>query len=215
MFNFPGSILVDEYAADPTCSPILVDMMSAFIKPTFDRLQEPNGLKNHPDTVDDFFRLCTRFLQRAPIDFLQSPALPAIIQCALLACNLDHKEANMSVMKFFSDLLTTGRMDKSHNDFKLRAELINGIMEQNGQILVNNLLYASIYYLHGYMLMDVADVLLELQNGYREPFAKWLENAINALPTQNSAGCVTVTPNQQLDFHVSVTRYVTSGFFYI
>ena len=36
-------------------------MLEAFYIPTFQLLNEPNGLRNYPDTVDDFFRLCSRF----------------------------------------------------------------------------------------------------------------------------------------------------------
>lgn len=39
----------------------LLQMLSAFIPPTFALLNEPGGLRNHPDTVDDFFRLCARY----------------------------------------------------------------------------------------------------------------------------------------------------------
>lgn len=59
-FLYLGSVLVDEYATDANCVPGLLDMLQAFITPTFTILQEANGLKNHPDTVDDFFRLCAR-----------------------------------------------------------------------------------------------------------------------------------------------------------
>lgn len=55
-FLYLGSILVDEYATDPSCVQGLLDMLQAFIEPTFQILQEENGLRNHPDTVDDFFR---------------------------------------------------------------------------------------------------------------------------------------------------------------
>lgn len=58
-----GSILVDEYASEPGCVGGLLDMLAAFIGPTFTILQEggwESGLKNHPDTVDDLFRLCAR-----------------------------------------------------------------------------------------------------------------------------------------------------------
>ena len=34
--------------------------MQAFCGPTFKILEEHNGLRNHPDTVDDLFRLCLR-----------------------------------------------------------------------------------------------------------------------------------------------------------
>ncbi|CAG2068555.1 unnamed protein product, partial [Timema podura] len=109
-FLYLGSILVDEYASEPGCAQGLLDMMQAFIGPTFIVLQEANGLKNHPDTVDDLFRLCARFIQRSPVAFLQSAALTPIIQCGLLACTLDHRDANASVMKFFFDLIHCGRI---------------------------------------------------------------------------------------------------------
>jgi len=59
-FLYLGSILVDEYAAEPGCVQGLLDMLQAFLIPTFVILQETNGLKDHPDTVDDLFRLCAR-----------------------------------------------------------------------------------------------------------------------------------------------------------
>lgn len=58
-FLYVGSILVDEYATDPHCVKGLLDMLQAFIEPTFAVLQQENGLRNHPDTVDDFFRYYT------------------------------------------------------------------------------------------------------------------------------------------------------------
>ena len=59
-FLYLGSILVDEYASDVENVPGLLNMLEAFLSPTFMILQEPNGLVNHPDTVDDLFRLCAR-----------------------------------------------------------------------------------------------------------------------------------------------------------
>lgn len=108
-FLYLGSILVDEYAIDAECVSGLLRMVEAFIGPTFNILQQQDGLKNHPDTVDDLFRLCARFLQRAPIPFLHSVVIESIIDCALMACSLDHRDANVSVMKFFYDLLHCGR----------------------------------------------------------------------------------------------------------
>jgi transportin-3 len=50
-----------------------------------------------------------RFLQRAPVPFLTGPALKSILDCALMATALDHRDANASVMKFFYDLVHAGR----------------------------------------------------------------------------------------------------------
>ena len=38
-------------------------IFQAFCGPTFKILEEHNGLRNHPDTVDDLFRLCLRWLK--------------------------------------------------------------------------------------------------------------------------------------------------------
>ena len=129
--------------------------------PTFQLLEQPNGLRNHPDTVDDLFRLatrfqpfhlsmfcldcvflltislmkifslilnvfflsehlcfspstplcpplCLRFVQRSPVTLLSSNIIVHIIQCAIAATTLDHRDANCSVMKFIRDLVHTG-----------------------------------------------------------------------------------------------------------
>jgi transportin-3 len=68
-----------------------------------------SGLRNHPDTVDDFFRLNARFLQRAPLPYLRSDFLASVVECAVTATALDHREANASVMKFLYDLLHCAR----------------------------------------------------------------------------------------------------------
>lgn len=55
-----ASILVDELAAVPHCGPDLIAMLQALMPRAFLLLQQENGLKDNPDTVDDLFRLCIR-----------------------------------------------------------------------------------------------------------------------------------------------------------
>lgn len=223
-FLYLGSILVDEFAnVSEQCTQGLLDMMQAFIQPTFDRLQTVNGLKNNPDTVDDFFRLCSRFLQRCPLPFLRSPIVTPILQCALLACTLDHKDANLSVMKFFYSLLNCGRPHQHHHhhhhqhnntggvdDAAMQAvntqkqQLVLQIVHVNGDALVMNLIHASVYYLHSYMMSDVADVLMELKQIDAQLLNANLRKALEALPKKNSGGCITATSEQLDKFHNAV-----------
>lgn len=207
-FLYLGSILVDEYAAEENCVQGLLDMLQAFIEPTFTILKVENGLRNHPDTVDDFFRLCARFLQKVPVALLQCPAMPPILQCALLACTLDHKEANLSVMKFFCDLIHCGRSGLKSSDFEMRKALISSIIHDFGQQLVSNLLTACVFYLHTYMLCEVSEVFEELMKLDRNAVGQWLETAVKTLPNQNSAGGLHATHQQMADFHVAVCRQV-------
>lgn len=208
-FLYLGSILVDVYATDSECVWNLLNMLQAFICPTFALLEQEDGLKNHPDTVDDLFRLCARFLQRAPIPLLHSPAIRSIVDCAIMACSLDHRDANSSVMKFFYDLLHSGRGYKDRSDYTIRRQLVQNILQEKGQTLVIKLLHASVFDLSSYMLSDVADVIIELTRSDKELMSNWLGEAIKTMPSQNAGGAPTATPEQLFEFHDTVTRSET------
>ena len=47
----------------------------------------------------------TRFLQRCPLVFLSGAVAPTVIQCALAATTINHRDAFTSVMKFHRDLI--------------------------------------------------------------------------------------------------------------
>nr|XP_023013897.1 transportin-3 [Leptinotarsa decemlineata] len=209
-FLYVGSILADEYASDSECVRGLLDMLQAFLEPTFQLLQEENGLRHHPDTVDDFFRLCGRFMQRAPVDFLQCTALVHILQCALMASTLDHREANMSVMKFFYDLISQGQNGRAQPDFEKRKMLVTSILEEYGQQLTTNLIHSCVFYLHSYMLTEVADVFVQLLDFNREATSKWLVNGLDQLPKHSNGGIMAATPQQLNDIHMSITTSNTS-----
>lgn len=38
--------------------------------------------------------------------------------------------------------------------------------------------------------------------------AKWLEEAIKSMPTQNASGSITATPDQLYEFHRTILKYV-------
>lgn len=54
------------------------------------------------------YPLLLRFVQRSPVTLLSSSIIIHIIQCAIAATSLDHRDANCSVMKFVRDLIHTG-----------------------------------------------------------------------------------------------------------
>lgn len=204
-FLYLGSILVDEYGSDPTCVQGLLDMLQAFCGPTFRLLSAANALRDHPDTVDDLFRLCTRFLQRAPLPFLRSPVLGSVVQCALAACSLDHKEANASVMKFLYDMIHSGRSKPELPSYAERRNMVGSLLSSQGQQLVTTLIRSATLVLPTYLLSDVAETLYELLQFDRQALSTWLQNALQQLPMQSSGGAITVTPAQLSEFLATVT----------
>ncbi|TSM20247.1 Transportin-3 [Bagarius yarrelli] len=209
-FLYLGSILVDEYGMEEGCRQGLLDMLQALCMPTFQLLEQPNGLRNHPDTVDDLFRLVTRFIQRSPVTLLSSNVIVHIIQCGIAATTLDHRDANCSVMKFIRDLIHTGvsndvMQEKHEDDFEMRKRLIGQVMQQHGQQLVTQLIHSCCFCLPSYTLPDVAEVLWEIMVFDRPAFCRWLEAALKGLPKEMSGGAVTVTHKQLTDFHKQIT----------
>ncbi|KAL5010143.1 hypothetical protein ScPMuIL_012448 [Solemya velum] len=204
-FLYLGSILVDEYGLENGCVPGLVDMLQAFCGPTFKILEEHNGLRNHPDTVDDLFRLCLRFIQRAALPFLHCQMAKPVLCCAIAASSLDHRDANASVMKFLTDFIHCGTENQEKDDFEERRVLVHGLLHEHGQPLVHALMHAVIFSLPTYMSADVAEVMYELMLVDRPTFCRWLETTLKALPTESSGGSVTATHKQLTDFHKAIT----------
>jgi len=186
-FLYLGSILVDEYAHLEVCIPGLLEMLSAFLPPTFRLLvPQPDGqpnlsytMRNHPDTVDDFFRLNARFLQRAALPYLKNPLFRSVMECALHAASLEHREANASVMKFFYDLLHAGSRTKEEKaDYEERVQLVSKAREEFGAKIVDALVRAVVFNLPSYTYRDVGDVLFELMLLERTSVCRWLEETL-------------------------------------
>lgn len=209
-FLYLGSILVDEFSHLPGCVSGLLSMLQAFLPATFAILQKENGLKNHPDTVDDFFRLNARFIQRCPLPYLQTNFVNPIVECALLSVYLEHRDANASVLKFLFDVLHAGRSKEDREDFAPRQALAAQVRAAYGDKLVDGLVKAtSVHQLPSYTFHDIGDVLYELMLFDRTVVCKWLEESLKALPTTKPNGVETVTIKQLSQYHKEVTMAET------
>jgi len=76
-----------------------------FIIKNCSNVENIDELRKHPDTLDDFFRLSLRFLQRCPLEFIESPIFTPIMTLAVTSLNIDHRDANLSITKFLSEFV--------------------------------------------------------------------------------------------------------------
>ncbi|CAG9785869.1 unnamed protein product [Diatraea saccharalis] len=195
-----GSVLLDELASTPECVPDLIAMLQALMPKAFELLLQPNGLRDNPDTVDDLFRLCIRFLQRIPLEFLSCAALDEVVACAQLAAALDHREANGSVMRFLHDLAAAANQTRGK---RAVSELAAGAVARHGAGLTRALLAAAALALHAPLLADVAEPLLQLLRFQRARHLDWLAPALQQLPARPPCA----TPQQCDHFHQQAMRY--------
>jgi len=90
----------------------ILDDLKQFTNEAFDfiikncsNVENIDELRKHPDTLDDFFRLSLRFLQRCPLEFIESPIFTPIMTLAVTSLNIDHRDANLSITKFLSEFI--------------------------------------------------------------------------------------------------------------
>jgi len=201
-YLYLGSILVDEFACESGCIPGLVQMVHAFIAPTYSILQKPDGLVKHPDTVDDFFRLNARFMQRAPMSYLQTEFLKSVLECGLLSVSLEHREANTSVMKFFIDLLQAGRTRETLPDFEARNHLVTSLHAEVGSQLLDTLVKSAVLTLPPYTYTDIGELIFEMAQYGPSAVSMWLGDSLKRLP--HNMNTPAVTNEQMEEFHKKV-----------
>ncbi|KAG6461264.1 hypothetical protein O3G_MSEX012527 [Manduca sexta] len=199
---YVAGVLLDELAPRPHAVPHLVALLQALMPQAFQLLQQEHGLRDNPDTVDDLFRLCIRYLQRVPLEFLSSGAMPAVIQCAILATSLDHREANSSVMRFLYDFVRAANCSRPEKQ-QIKA-VADELLNTYGQELMYALMEASVIHLHAYMLSEVGEVVVELvrwQAGRADLLLAAVQR-LQALPAHGARA----TDQQRWQFHQYALR---------
>lgn len=123
-FLYVLSILVDEFVPSSipgvanTCGLTpedgekianwMIGLIQELSNPTFVFLtQQGTRIRDHPDTIDDFFRLCMRFIQKRPEMFADKfsshKTFQDILELAYYSLEIDQREANHSVTRFLSE----------------------------------------------------------------------------------------------------------------
>ena len=206
-FLYLASIVVDEYGKEHGCTQGLIDMLQEFCPITFKLLSEDDGLVHHPDTVDDLFRLCSRFLQRAPLAFLQSSVVPSIMECALASLMLHHRDAHASVSKFIYELLRSHENKPLSNaEAETQIALTQKVMGQFGPSVVCQVITGCASQLPAYTFVDLGDILFELGRFSPQALSDWVKSALlQLLADESKPGQVARASDEQLlDFHSKV-----------
>lgn len=199
-YLYLASILVDEFGttADPEISNGLISMLNAFCISTFTLLQD-SQLRNHPETIDDFFRLCTRFLQKNPENFLTNAMLEPTLNLTVASLSLEQRDANKSVTKFIDELFSS---TKSRNSDVCDDVLRKMLIQQNfGQHLLQAALFAGLFNLPSFFIGEMGDVIWKIFNWDHKQFEKWLQISLSSLPSQTNLGLNVIEPAQLEEFY--------------
>ncbi|XP_015793421.1 transportin-3 [Tetranychus urticae] len=218
-YLYLASILVDEFGdtgdlslTDADREKIdngLLEMLTHFWRPTFALLSGQRvELRNHPETIDDFFRLCTRYLQKNGLRFLSFSMLGQILELSLASLALDHREANTSVCKFIGELIETGKDPKALPIIRDQVEqLLTACLGNDdcyGQKLTNTLMNCSLTTLPSFYIPDMADILWRLLNWDKTRACLWLEKTLQAVSIHLQPTTPDAAPLQLQEFYETI-----------
>lgn len=102
---------------------------------------------------------------------LKSDIMASLVLCATQATQLDHREANVSVMKFLYDLVHAGRRQREMPDFSERQSLVRVILTQTAPQLLCMIIFGVIFTLPSYTINDIAELIYEIKEVMPQVFS--------------------------------------------
>lgn len=207
-FLYLGSILVDIYGTDNGVKNGLIEMMQAFTQEAFnfiikncENVENISELRRHPDTIDDFFRLSLRFIQRCPYEFISSEIFSPIMTLAVTSLKLDHRDANLSVTKFLSEFVAYSHKPQISNLSETNHSLINRVLSEIGEKMIENTINATINMTTRDTKEGIADLICELLGVNRRQIDGNIKNILGNLRKINLQGGEIVTDRQLNEIH--------------
>lgn len=212
-FLYLGSILVDIYGIEVEFKTGVIEMMQIFTKEAFDfiiknctNVENLDELRKHPDTVDDFFRLSLRFMQRCPLEFIESPIFSPIMTLAVTTLNLDHRDANLSVTKFLSEFISISHKPQIKGLNETNMNLVNRVLDEIGYKMIENTINSTINMTTRDTKDGIADVLSEILSTNRKFIDASLINVLKTLRKSNQHGNEIVNEKQLMEVHRKIMQ---------
>ncbi|XP_063692301.1 transportin-3-like isoform X3 [Bolinopsis microptera] len=169
-----SSVIVDEFSSDVRLEEGLLGLFSAMGPKTFEILSAPHGLERNPDTVDDFYRLCSRYIQHVGSRVVSSPIMIHLVDIATNCLSLQHKDAQCSAIKFMDTLMQRANNEKCPHSL--------GQIKRKGQDMVNSIVLGVSGGLPPSLLTDLCILLHDLLAALGEEARAWLRLALGTIP---------------------------------
>ena len=125
---------------------MIIHILTVFCETTLQLLasNQENYIRN-PHLVADFYDLLCRSVDRIPdVLFNAKDMIMRIVQAAILGIQLQHREANNSVIDFLSSFIIAGQeYEREEGEFAIQMTsyrpVVEEILQNCGQTIVNEL----------------------------------------------------------------------------
>ncbi|KAI6194285.1 CDK-activating kinase assembly factor MAT1 [Aphelenchoides besseyi] len=198
-----SGIVVDEYGTNEELELGLVNMLNMLAPRALAVIHDANTARHNPETVDDLFRLSVKFLYRMPTAFFQQDVAEQIVQCAIFCVELDHSDANKSVVQFLTEVLSLSSSIRCSPSLKNTVQKVKMLISKYGQQLLWHCMHGSIFVLSCHLRYDVARLIRSLLQVDAAGHYGWLEACVGKLPCDSG---LTATSQQLMEFVAKLKR---------
>ena len=188
-----GGVIIGEYGYYESCQELVTRILKVFCDSTLPVLQKSrDAYDENPYLVEDFYDLCGRTIQNTPaLFFRDTNMLLLVTQAAVQGIQLQHREANNSLMRYLESLLSYGQeVEKEEGELALNPinyrDRVLSVLSVCGQEMMNQLVAALTGGLPESRLKDsnvsVVSVLYNYYDYFNDLFIQAMANTIATIP---------------------------------
>ena len=197
--------------------PKLFDLISELSATVFTRLTSLEDFTQHPDVVEELFYCMGRVIKSCPSLLVtvnsngagELMLLSSLVQGALLAMEVDHRDANRGTMNFLEHLVLFGVESRQSHSAVFR------LIQQHGPELVRKSIRALMGELPLYCLDrrggSISGLLFNLNRLSPNVFQQWMLAALELAPERLRDDLMNATQRvdrqQQSDFDLAVRSF--------
>ncbi|CAK9295270.1 unnamed protein product [Gordionus sp. m RMFG-2023] len=156
----------------------------------WNKLEQPetilSALKQIPDNIEDYFRLCQKFVKYLTLPFLKNQYFPHVFKIFISSCYLDHREAHSASMLFLCDFISvcsSDSQDNSDNQHE-KKRFLDTLLNEKGQTIIDSLIKAIVFNLSSQLYPEVADVIYELMVYNKRNVTYWIDSTLHDIQQQ-------------------------------
>lgn len=192
-YVYLGGVIIGEYGYYESCQELVTRILKVFCDSTLPVLQKSrDAYDENPYLVEDFYDLCGRTIQNTPaLFFRDTNMLLLVTQAAVQGIQLQHREANNSLMRYLESLLSYGQeVEKEEGELALNPinyrDRVLSVLSVCGQEMMNQLVAALTGGLPESRLKDsnvsVVSVLYNYYDYFNDLFIQAMANTIATIP---------------------------------
>ena len=190
-FIYIASVVISIFgkSIDPECNTLLTSMVQTITSTFFAHLSSLKAFSDNPCVVEEFFYMLAKVAKDAPAVLLQAQLEAGVYNAALVALQIEHREAHRGVLKFFDNFLENINVNKPEVPAEV-SEVYRQMLCQFGANLVSALIVClsgnlTIHILKG--SRNVTNLLLCIRNICNTKisttqFQEWFITGLTTLP---------------------------------